>query len=86
MKLSKMESRKIIFPCRSQKNREWKENCFLPFSKIESRRRNGTYQFFEIDREISLSTLDFSPRARLLSMPDIDLRVSVQCEKKKTNL
>ena len=41
---------------------------------------------FEIEREISLSTLDFSPRARLLSMPDIDLRVSVQCEKKKTNL
>ena len=40
-------------------NREWKENFLLPLSKIESRKRNGKYQIFEIEREISLSTLDF---------------------------
>ena len=32
----------------------------MPLSKIESRKRNGNYQIFEIEREISLSTLDFS--------------------------
>merc|ERR1719460_173880 len=47
-------------------NQEWKENCFLPLSKIESRKRNGNYQIFEIEREISLSTLDFSLESETL--------------------
>ena len=47
-------------------NREWKENLFLPLSKIESRKRNGNYQIFEIEREISLSTLDFSLESETL--------------------
>ena len=47
-------------------NREWKENLFLPLSKIESRKRNGNYQIFEIEREISLSTLDFSLKSETL--------------------
>ena len=32
----------------------------MPLSKFKSRKRNGNYQIFEIEREISLSTLDFS--------------------------
>ena len=91
--LSKIESRKRIVPCHSQKsrektrvsvsnsrksrverefflstleNREWKENFLLPLSKIESRKRNGKYQIFEIEREISLSTLDFSLESETL--------------------
>ena len=47
-------------------NREWKENFLLPLSKIESRKRNGKYQIFEIEREISLSTLDFSLESETL--------------------
>ena len=34
--------------------------------KIESRKRNGNYQIFEIEREISLSTLDFSLESETL--------------------
>ena len=47
-------------------NREWKENFLLPLSKIESRKRNGKHQIFEIEREISLSTLDFSLESETL--------------------
>ena len=79
IKLSKIESRKRIFSFHSRKsrverefflstleNREWKENFLLPLSKIESRKRNGNYQIFEIEREISLSTLDFSLESETL--------------------
>ena len=79
IKLSKIESRKRIFSFHSRKsrverefflstleNREWKENFLLPLSKIESRKRNGKYQIFEIEREISLSTLDFSLESETL--------------------
>ena len=45
---------------------EGKENFLLPLSKIESRKRNGNYQIFEIEREISLSTLDFSLESETL--------------------
>ena len=38
----------------------------MPLSKIESRKRNGNYQIFEIEREISLSTLDFSLESETL--------------------
>ena len=34
--------------------------------KIESRKRNGNFQIFEIKREISLSTLDFSLESKTL--------------------
>ena len=34
--------------------------------KIESGKRNGNYQIFEIEREISLSTLDFSLESETL--------------------
>ena len=77
--LSKIESRKRILSCHSRKsrverefflstleNREWKENFLLPLSKIESRKRNGKYQIFEIEREISLSPLDFSLESETL--------------------
>ena len=79
IKLSKIESRKRNLSCHSRKsrverefflstleNREWKENFLLPLSKIESRKRNGKYQIFEIEREISLSTLDFSLESETL--------------------
>ena len=38
----------------------------MPLSKIESRKRNGNYQIFEIESEISLSTLDFSLESETL--------------------
>ena len=38
----------------------------MPLSKIESRKRNGNYQIFEIEIEISLSTLDFSLESETL--------------------
>ena len=49
-----------------RENRECKENFVLTLSKIESRKRNGNYQIFEIEREISLSTLDFSLESQCL--------------------
>ena len=41
-------------------NREWKENLFLPLSKIESRQINGDYQIFEIERNFSFYYRFFS--------------------------
>ena len=65
------------------KNQEQKENCFLPLSKIESRKRNGNYQIFEIEREISLSTLDFSLESETLVNAWCDLKFFSSCDLKE---
>ena len=59
MLIELVKKSRVEFFLAALENREWKENFFLPLSKIESRKRNGNYQIFEIEREISLSTLDF---------------------------
>ena len=54
--VQKSEHRTIV---QEKKNNETPSFIFfLSLSKIESRKRNGNYQIFEI--EISLSALDFS--------------------------
>ena len=67
-------------------NREWKENLFLPLSKIESRKRivschsrksrvereMGTIKFSRSREKFLFLLSIFLSRARLLSMPDLN--------------
>ena len=69
-------------------NREWKENLFLPLSKIESRKRNLSCHSRKSRVEREMETIKFSrsrekflfllsiflSRARLSSMPDTNTK------------
>ena len=67
-KLSEIESRKRNLSSHSQKSRVEREMNIFIFRNLENRdqKEKLKYAFFEIEREISFSTLDFSHKIETL--------------------